>query len=132
MATIDEIGTYLAAEVGSLTLGTSLFLGRMPEDPDTCAAIYEYGGESPMSVMGGSAMPPLEQPRIQIASRATGYSSARTLALDAWSALELIMDEDLSGVRFHRVQAIQSPFPLERDSKDRVIFAQNFRVMKVT
>ena len=40
MAFLPEIGTYLAANVTnvSLTLGTNLFLGRLPETPDTCVA----------------------------------------------------------------------------------------------
>jgi len=132
MATLDDIGTYLASQVGSLTLGTNLFLGRLPDTPDTCVALYEYGGETPVSTMGGDAMPPVEQPRIQVNVRAPGYSSANTLALSVWAALEGILNETLTATRYHRVAAIQSPFPLERDSADRVIFAQNFRVQRET
>lgn len=131
MALLDEIGTYLAAQVGSLTLGTNLFLGRMPDDPDTCVALYEYGGDAPVNTMGSDAMPPVEQPRIQILVRASGYSSARTLSLECWTAVEAVLNEELSGTRYHRIAANQSPFPLERDSHDRVLFAQNFRVQKV-
>ena len=132
MATLDDIGTYLASQVGSLTLGTNLFLGRLPDTPDTCVALYEYGGETPVSTMGGDAIPPVEQPRIQVNVRAPGYSSANTLALSVWAALEGILNETLTATRYHRVAAIQSPFPLERDSADRVIFAQNFRVQRET
>lgn len=132
MALLDDVGAYLAAQVGSLTLGTNLFLGRMPDEPDTCVALYEYGGDSPLSTMGSDAMPPVEQPRIQILTRAPGYSSSRSLALSCWAAVEAILNETLSGTRYHRVSANQSPFPLERDSHDRVLFAQNFRVQKAT
>jgi hypothetical protein len=132
MAVLDDVGTYLSAQVGPLTLGTNLFLGRMPDTPDTCVALYEYGGDAPLSVMGSDAMPPVEQPRIQILTRAPGYSSSRTLALQCWTAVEAILNETLSGTRYHRIAANQSPFPLERDSHDRVLFAQNFRVQKAT
>ena len=130
MALLDDLGTYLAAQVGTLTLGTNLYLGRMPDEPDTCVALYEYGGDAPVNVMGGDSMPPVEQPRIQILTRASGYSSARTLALECWTAVEAVLNESLSGTLYHRVSANQSPFPLERDSRDRVLFAQNFRVQK--
>ncbi|MGA1036649.1 MAG: minor capsid protein [Ilumatobacteraceae bacterium] len=130
MALLDEVGAYLETEIGSLTLGTNLFLGRMPDDPDTCVTVYEYGGDAPVNTMGSDAMPPVEQPRIQILVRASGYSTARTLALSCWTAVEAILNENLSGTRYHRVSANQSPFPLERDSQDRVLFAQNFRVQK--
>jgi len=130
MALLDDLGTYLASQVGTLTLGTNLYLGRMPDEPDTCVALYEYGGDAPVNVMGGDSMPPVEQPRIQILTRASGYSSARTLALECWTAVEAVLNESLSGTLYHRVSANQSPFPLERDSRDRVLFAQNFRVQK--
>jgi len=130
MALLDDLGTYLATQVGTLTLGTNLYLGRMPDEPDTCVALYEYGGDAPVNVMGGDSMPPVEQPRIQILTRASGYSSARTLALECWTAVEAVLNESLSGTLYHRVSANQSPFPLERDSRDRVLFAQNFRVQK--
>ena len=130
MALLDELGTYLDAQVASLTLGTNLFLGRLPDDPDTCVVLYEYGGDAPVNTMGSDAMPPVERPRIQIMTRATGYSSARTLSLECWTAIEAVLNESLSGTLYHRISANQSPFPLERDSQDRVLFAQNFRVMK--
>ena len=132
MALLDDVGTYLAGQVGSLTLGTNLFLGRMPDEPDTCVALFEYGGDAPVNTMGSDAMPPVEQPRIQILTRASGYSSARTLAISCFAALEAVLNESLSGTRYHRVAANQSPFPLERDSRDRVVWAQNFRVQKAT
>jgi hypothetical protein len=132
MALLDDLGTFLDSQVASLTLGTNLFLGRMPDEPDTCVALYEYGGDVPLNVMGGDSMPPVEQPRLQVLTRASGYSSARTLALECWTAVESVLNESLSGTLYHRIAANQSPFPLERDSQDRVIWAQNFRVLKST
>lgn len=132
MALLDDLGTYLAAQVGSLTLGTNLFLGRLPDDPDTCVALYEYGGDAPLSTMGSDAMPPIERPRIQVLTRASGYSSARTLSLQCFTAVEGVLNETLSSTLYYRISANQSPFPLERDSRDRVLFAQNFRVSKTT
>lgn len=130
MALLDHIGTYLASQVGTLTLGTNLYLGRLPDTPDTCVALFEYSGELPRSMMGGSSAPALEQPRIQVLTRAGTYSAARTLAGQIWTALEEILDENLSGVRYNRVAAVQSVFALDRDSRDRVIMAQNFSVLK--
>lgn len=134
MALLDDIGAHLASEVGSLTLGTNLFLSRLPDDPDTCVGVFEYGGDSPIETMNGTAVPIVEQPRVQIVTRASGYSSARTLSISIWTALEsLVNDSSLaSGDTYLRFAAIQSPFPLERDSADRVLIAQNFRVQKTT
>ena len=57
MAFLPEIGTYLAANVTAttLTLGTNLFLGRLPDTPNTCGAIFETGGLTPAEIMGVSS-----------------------------------------------------------------------------
>jgi hypothetical protein len=129
MSTLVDIATYLDSQQASLTLGTNLFLGRMPDAPDTCVALYEYGGSAPDNTMGGG-LPVLQNPSVQIAVRAVLYASAESLISLCWGTLESIVDMSLSGTRYNRVTAIQSPFVLERDSQDRVIFVQNFNVTR--
>lgn len=130
--TLDEIGAYLAANISgtTLTLGTNLFLGRLPDSPDTAVALFETGGTLPDHTMGGASVPAFERARVQALTRAAGYANCRTLAQQVWTALEGVADESLSGVRYLRVTAVQSPFPLERDTSDRVIMGQNFEVLK--
>jgi hypothetical protein len=129
MTTLVDIATYLDAQQASLTLGTNLFLGRMPDSPDTCVVLYEYGGSAPDNTMG-SGLPVLQNPSVQIAVRAVLYASAESLINLCWATLEGIVNMSLSGTRYNRVTAIQSPFVLERDSQDRVIFVQNFNVTR--
>lgn len=129
MSTLIDLATYLDTQQGSLTLGTNLFVGRMPDSPDTCVTLYEYGGTAPDNTMGGG-LPVLQNPSVQIAVRASAYSSAETLITSCSSSLESVVDELLSGTRYNRVSAIQSPFPLERDTHDRIIFVQNFNVTR--
>lgn len=132
MAILEDIAALIDSSSTTFTLGTNLFMGRLPDSPDTCCAVYQYGGEEPMNVMGGDSMPPLEEPRVQVLVRATGYATAQSTATTIWTYLETVLNENLSGTRYLRISAVQSPFPLERDAQDRVIFAQNFRVVKVT
>lgn len=129
MSTLLDIATYLDSQQASLTLGTNLFLGRMPDSPDACVALYEYGGSAPDNTMGGG-LPVLQNPSVQIAVREVLYASAESLINLCWGTLESIIDMSLSGTRYNRVTAIQSPFVLERDSQDRVIFVQNFNVTR--
>lgn len=129
MSTLVDLATYLDSQQASLTLGTNLFLGRMPDSPDACVALYEYGGSAPDNTMGGG-LPVLQNPSVQIAVRAVLYASAESLINLCWGTLEGIVDMSLSGTRYNRVTAIQSPFVLERDSQDRVIFVQNFNVTR--
>lgn len=130
MAILDNIGTLLETEIVSLTLGTNLFLGRLPDEPDTAVALFETGGEAPVNTMGGGQYE-LEQPRLQVLTRGAAYSATHTLAMSVWLELEAIANSTLSSTLYQRITAVQSPFPLERDSLDRIIFSQNFRIQKV-
>lgn len=132
MAILNDLGSYLDTQLASLTLGTNLFLGRLPDNPDSCVALIEYAGQEPLNVMGSDAMPPVEQPRVQVLSRAANYADAQTLAASVWSALEAVLNETLTSTRYFRVAAVQSLYPLERDSHNRVVFVQNFQVVKAT
>lgn len=132
MALLEDIAAVIDSNSVTFTLGTNLFIGRLPDSPDLCCAIFQYGGEEPLNMMGGDAMPPIEQPRIQVLVRATGYASAQSTITTIWGYLEAILNENLTGDRYLRVSAVQSPFPMDRDAQDRVIFAQNYRVLKET
>ena len=78
----------------------------------------------------GSAAPNLEVPSLQVRCRATSYATAEALANDVWGVLVLILNETLTSTKYLRIEAQQSPFPLERDTQDRVIFIANFNVIK--
>lgn len=130
MGLLDDLGGYLDTQLGSLTAGTNLFYGRLPDDPDVCVALVEYGGEPPVSVMGATVFPVVEQPRLQVLTRAAGYASASSLAVSVWAVFEGVVNSTIGSTRYHRVAGLQNPFPLERDSQDRVVFAQNFKVSR--
>ena len=128
MSLLSDVGAYLEAQVGSLTTGTNLFLGRLPDAPDTCVALIESGGLSPTSTMY-AGKPLISRPRIQVLVRAKAYSDAETLAATVWSALEGVLDDTLTATRYYNITAVQSPFALERDSQDRQVMTQNFQVI---
>jgi hypothetical protein len=128
MSVLDEVGTYLAANVSdtTLTLGTNLFLGRLPDSPDTCVSLQETGGLAPVDTMSDNTAPVMERPTIQVLVRAVAYSDGRSLIKDCFDKANLVCNEDLSSVRYERIEAIQSPFPVYRDSQDRAVFSVNF------
>ncbi len=133
MAFLPDVGTYLAATVShtSLTLGTNLFLGRLPDEPDTCVALFETSGLVPIEAMGGSTLPAYIQPRCQTLVRAADYATAAALAEDVFKKLTLVDNEALSGTRYLRIAGIQAPFYLERDGQERVVFACNYQTQRV-
>ena len=117
VAFLPEIGTYLAANVTTvtLTLGTNLMLGRLPDTPDTCVAILESSGLAAVDAMGGSTLPAYTRPRAQVIVRAAAYADASALAEDIYKQMQKIDNESLSGVYYLRATGLQSPFYLERD-----------------
>ena len=132
MALLGDVGTFLAANVTdtTLTLGTNLFLGRMPDSPDTCVAIYETGGNAPTDVFGGNTAPPIENAGLMCHTRASSYSDCQSLAVDIMKTLTKVINETLTGTTYYKIEANQSPFGLERDEEERMIFSCNFMAVK--
>lgn len=133
MAFLDDIGTHLAAAsipAQDLTLGTNLFLGRRPNDPDTVVALYETGGTGPELMFGTNSVPPLETRGLQVIARADSYSTSEALCTDVWQALCLIDNETINSTRYLLADPVQSPFALDRDDQDRMLHVVNFLVTR--
>lgn len=130
MAMVEEIGTFLAA-AGVGTLGTDLFIDNMPDSPDTCVAVIESIVGLPPTRTLGSGLPVTEMPRFQVYARAASKTTAHAKAKAAWDALEVVADQTLSGTRYERIEALQSPFLLKRDDADRWVFLANFQAHRV-
>ena len=132
MAVLGDLGTFMAANVTdtTLTLGTNLFLGRMPDSPDTCVAIYETAGQAPIDVFGADSAPPIESAGVMCHTRAAAYSDCQALAVDIMKTLSKVINESLSGTAYYKVEPIQSPFAFDRDDQDRMLFSCNFTAVK--
>ena len=132
MGMLDDVGTFMAANVtaATLTLGTNLFLGRLPESPDTCVAIYETAGTAPDDVFGADSAPPIENAGLMCHTRATSYSTCQSLAVDIMKTLSKVINETLTSTAYYKIEATQSPFALMRDEQERMLFSCNFMVAK--
>lgn len=126
---LDDFGAYIEANT-ALTLGTDLFLGLMPEEPSDVVALYENSGVPPISTLGSVNRPPITRPELQVLVRNGSYSTGRTLADDIWQLLTAVTNATINGNLYHRVEAISSPFVVERDSNRRVLISCNFNTMK--
>ena len=86
---LTEIGAYLATQnVG--TVGTDIFLGLMPDQPDNCVALFEYAGSPPDLHWNG------EYPGLQVRVRNTSYAAARTKIGEIMTALHGLYEQTLS------------------------------------
>ncbi len=127
---LDDLGDVISSG-GTTSDGTEIFLSRMPDSPDNAIALYESGG-----IAGIHAMHPnpgnviIEQPRIQIQTRAATYQTARSKADEVFKLLDGLRNRDINGVRYHWIEAVQPPFALDIDPGERKIVAVNFEVKK--
>jgi hypothetical protein len=128
---LDDVGTYLAGAGLGLVEGTNLYLGYLKDNPDSCLALFEYDGMAPMYTMGPQSLPAIAQPHLQIVWRDVGYVQARTGAESVTRALEQVTNQNVNGTYYERIERLQDPFFMQRDTvKYRVYFACNFGIMR--
>ena len=130
MATIlESIGDYLVTNSHG-ALGTSLFLGTLPESPDACVAVYENSGSSPAFTMGAGGIR-IDYPMIQIICRAgrEDYPTARDKADTIRILLASVVETSISGVHIMRIEPMGSVNQLGVDPKYRPLISVNFRCL---
>lgn len=129
---LDDLADYASSQ-GHGTVGTTMFKGPMPAQPDACVAILgPYGGAPPVHVMSaGPGTAPLEYPRVQVLTRDTRYDAAEKKAQDLWFSLDAFTARAINGVAYKSIDALQSPFFFERDANNRTVFACNYEIARV-
>ena len=138
MATIlESVGDYLqntgsafGAHATQGTLGTTIFLGTLPETPDACVAVYENAGSSPTFTMGTGGIQ-IDYPMLQIICRAgrEDYPTARDAVEEIRNLLARVTDVTISGVHVLRIEPMGSVNPLGVDPKQRPLLSVNFRCL---
>ncbi len=126
MATaLEALGTYIDTNNATLTLGTNLFLGKMPETPDLCVTIYETQGSAPTMTFGATAIE-IDRPNLQISVRASrdDYPTARDLAQTLRTLVSGMINVSAGGVTVMRTQPTGSVYTLSPDNleRPRVVF----------
>lgn len=132
MGMLEDLGGYLDTQSASLTLGTNLFLGLIPETVSNCVAIYENSGIAPEFTLGNDNLPVIERPELQVIVRDSSYATGRALADSCYRILTQIANQTINSVRYLRVQAIATPTVMDRDENRRVLFSTNFYVFRIT
>jgi Bacteriophage minor capsid protein len=139
MSLLNEIAAKLVAlNVG--VLGDDLFIGGMPDTPDECVVVYEYGG-APAEKGFGVAGVVYENPSVQVVARgpkpapgvATVYTGPRAKAEAAFLGLAAVEATTLTGgtsAFYHEITPQASPFLMRRDDSERVLIAVNFAITK--
>jgi len=117
-----DVAAYLITQGQVTTIGTDIFLDVRPDTPDNLICVFEYAGE-PSDIQDDLSR------RIQILVRNKSYTTARAKAwaihgaLDKPDARTLTMNGRRAWVR-----ALQTPFKLETDASNRVVFVFNLEI----
>lgn len=144
---LDDTADYLAANSTAFTIlsGTQGNLAKQRSldhtpAPDALTVLHETAGLSPIhtfSTSTGSVTRDHERPGLQVLARSpsTDPQAGRDNAETVYTLLDGLAGVVLStgsGVTYRSIDAVQSPFFLQRDSNDRDIYAVNFNVEKST
>lgn len=135
MSLLVDIGTRLSDLFG-LTIGTDLFLGQMPDEPDTCVVVYERPGAVHFNMGaedGAQHDPSLEQPRLQVLVRRANGPLAYPEGSDLIYAITRRLPTvgvAIGGTRYIAIEAMGTAGPLDEDKQGRLSFVSNFMVTR--
>lgn len=128
---LEALGAFIDTNRGDLTIGTNLFLSKMPDTPDVCVCIYETQGSAPVLTFGSTAIQ-VDKPNVQISVRAArdDYATARDLAQALRTLVSGITNETASNVLIMRAEPTGSFYPLGVDQleRPRVVFNMDCHV----
>jgi len=126
MSITTELAALLIAEGFATARGTDVFTNMMPETPDTCVMVFRSGGLSPQ---GGFSVDGIfhERPGVQVRVRGGAFDDdTPETAIDAiFNLFMKQFGETLSGTKYLSLIPSQPPFVLERDKRNRTVWAFN-------
>jgi len=128
---LDDIGAYLVTQsIG--TLGSDLFLGWLPDTPDTCVAVIEGIGDEALETLGSTSSTNMEQPALQIICRGApdDYNTPRIKAEAVKAALQDVANQVLTSTLYYRIRMRHPPWPMGKDENKRFMLSTNYDVIK--
>ena len=130
---LDDLGDYLSSQ-GIGTTGSSIFANRFPVNaPDNAICLIETGGMASDHAMAtGPGLAVMERPRVQVTARSCAFcdQQARTIAHNAFMALDGVRTRTINGTTYYWITAVQPPFPMPMDKNNRPHFTFNVQIMK--
>lgn len=124
MTIAEQVATYLQDELLVGTLGTNIFIGRLPEKNDApvnAIAVIDTGG------VASDVDLPLTSPTFQILIRNTDYDAGSTLLMTIHDGLHQFFGELVTGQNyFYVLHAQNRGGHLGQDASGRELFSINF------
>jgi hypothetical protein len=132
MSAAYDLACYLRNTIGVGTaLGTDLFCNDMPDHPDDCISVYQYGG-SPSNRGHGPDTGSLENFSLQVNVRSTNAETAESVCYAIYKALDILAANVIvNSVTYTWLRPLHPPFLLERDQSRRCIYVFNLEAQRV-
>ena len=125
MAAIEAIADKIATG-GFGTVGSTIFIGLMPDTPEACVVLYESPGPGVVEHFGGGISLDLVTIQVSVRGVRDDYPTARNLTDSIRTYLSSVTEETLSGVRILRIRPEGYVNAIGRDQEDRPLFSANF------
>lgn len=121
MSLATDVANYIDSNT-SLTLGTDLFISRLPGSPTTCVVVYETGGMQP----DGDAPTQLKEPTFQILIRSSDYATGRAYLDTMRSLFHKLIETDVGGTHFLNCFLVSEGGHIGQDDAGNDEFSINF------
>lgn len=125
METFLEVAAdYLISNGIGEKVGKDVFLDFRPENPDSIISLFEYGGtKTPKNI------DPVNR-RFQVLVRSRDFAECKAIC---WKIFNLLADPNIEAEVVHKgrfmiFDALQTPFRLDLDGKNRAVYAFNVSV----
>lgn len=118
MNVIDDIKTMLTG------IESNIFMGSMPDTPDSLICIYNTGGFDPVRTLKNDLF--LQQPTFQIMLRDSTYQNGYERCNSIINVLDGITNNTINGHFYLSIMQSGDILPLGDDSKKRKLFSINF------
>lgn len=127
-----DLACYIRNTIGKGTaLGTDVLCNDMPDSPDNCISVFQYGGDASDRGFGADTGA-LENATLQVDVRNTNAETAEATCYDIYTALdEMAANVTIGDTTYTWFHPLQPPFLLERDERQRVTFVFNCEVQRV-
>lgn len=119
----------LIADIKTLLNGieSNIFLGDIPDKPNSLIAIYNSGGSNPEHTMDGIK---IKNSTFQIRVRDSSYVSGIARCEEIQDALDMVNNQNVNGHFYLGIFQQGDILSLGRDKENRVEFSLNFNVKK--
>lgn len=129
MSVLTDLATRLD-DAGVGVLNTTIFRGRMPDEPDACISLNTYAGDA-SRIRNVSYLAADERFNVQVLTRSLYQGAAETLADAAWDAIQLRNTVLTSGRTYAHVRCVSKPAFLEIDERERHVMVFNVEVRRL-